>query len=147
MYLVNQNVYAMKLYLIAIATLLSLPCFLNAQVSGNAFSDKKENIHALIIGISKYMNINSLEFADDDALAFKDYLMQSMKVKSDSNNITLLLNEAAISPNIYAALENLISQVKERDKVYIYFSGHGDSENSTLFKSGFLLTHETPKQR
>jgi tetratricopeptide (TPR) repeat protein len=136
----------MKLYLIALATLLSISHLLNAQATGNAFSEKNEHMHALIIGISKYMNINSLEYADDDALAFKDYLMQSMKVKSDSNNITLLLNEAAISPNIYGALENLISQAKENDKVYIYFSGHGDSENSTLFKSGFLLTHETPKQ-
>ena len=56
-----------------------------------------------------------------------------------------MLNEEAISPNIYAALENLIAKAKEKDKVYIYFSGHGDSENSTIFKSGFLLTHETPK--
>jgi tetratricopeptide (TPR) repeat protein/uncharacterized caspase-like protein len=136
----------MKQYIIFILSLLALPFNNLAQTSGNLFSEKKESIHALIIGISKYMNINSLEFADDDALAFKDYLIQTMKVKSDTNNITVLLNEAAISPNIYAALENLLEQAKEKDKVYIYFSGHGDSENSTLFKSGFLLTHETPKQ-
>jgi tetratricopeptide (TPR) repeat protein len=136
----------MKQYIIFILGLFALPLNIYAQTSGNLFSEKKESVHALIIGISKYMNINSLEFADDDALAFKDYLIQTMKVKSDTNNITVLLNEAAISPNIYAALENLLEQAKEKDKVYIYFSGHGDSENSTLFKSGFLLTHETPKQ-
>lgn len=116
-----------------------------AQQASNGFAGKSEHMHALIIGISDYKNLNDLEFADDDALAFKEYLLQSMKVKSDSNNIQLLLNEEAISPNIYSALENLIAQAQEKDKVYIYFSGHGDSENSTLFKSGFLLTHETPE--
>jgi hypothetical protein len=112
----------MKQYIIFILGLFALPFNIYAQTSGNLFSEKKESVHALIIGISKYMNINSLEFADDDALAFKDYLIQTMKVKSDTNNITVLLNEAAISPNIYAALENLLEQAKEKDKVYIYFS-------------------------
>ncbi|MEZ5007982.1 MAG: caspase family protein [Chitinophagales bacterium] len=116
-----------------------------AQNNSMGFAAVHPHTHALIIGISDYRNIDDLEFADDDALAFREYLLNTMPGKSDSSNIKMLLNEAAISSSIYAALENLVTFAKEGDRVYIYFSGHGDSENATIFKSGFLLTHETPK--
>ncbi|MEZ5002118.1 MAG: caspase family protein [Chitinophagales bacterium] len=118
---------------------------LRAQNNGMGFSSVQPHTHALIIGISDYRNIEDLEFADDDAIAFREYLLHTMPSKGDSSNIKMFLNEEAISSSIYAALENLVAFVQEKDRVYIYFSGHGDSENATIFKSGFLLTHETPK--
>ncbi len=131
--------------LLYISLCLSISYFIAfAQDGSFGFSNVQPHTHALIIGIADYRNISDLEFADDDALAFRQYLTKTVLCKQDTNNIRVFLNEEAISSNIYAALENLVSFAKEGDRVYIYFSGHGDSENATIFKSGFLLTHETP---
>ena len=113
-------------------------CCVFIQAQGN-LSDALPRTHALIVGISEYKHLGNLSFADDDALAFQAYVEENLQSKKDTNNIVVLINEEALSSNIYMALENLISQTKKDDKVYIYFSGHGDSENATLFKSGFFV--------
>jgi tetratricopeptide (TPR) repeat protein len=100
------------------------------------------DIHALIIGISRYANFPSLQFADRDALAFYNLLL-SDAFGADSNRIALLLNEQATQNRVDEALMNLTSFVKEGDRVFIHFSGHGGVEGLTTSKRGFLLTHET----
>ena len=122
-----------------------LPHIAYGQPGGNGFSKSVSHSHALIVGISDYAHIENLRFADRDARIFRDYLLQTMPTGADSSNIIMLLNEEAVSSAVYSALENLVTMAKEGDRVYIYFSGHGDSENTTLFRSGFLLTHDTPK--
>ena len=131
-----------SLFAIGLLTLCHWP---STAQEMNGFTNLKPSTHSLIIGISKYANIEDLKFADRDAKVFRNYLLNTLDTRSDSSNIVMLLNKQAVSPAIYQALENLVSMVEEGDKVYIYFSGHGDSENSTIFKSGFLLTHDTPK--
>ncbi len=100
--------------------------------------------YALIVGISKYKNpaIPSLQFADRDAVAFRNYLVAS---GIDSNNITLLLNENATNGEFWASLNFLTDLAKQGDKVYIYFSGHGDVENKTVVKDAYLLAYDAPK--
>jgi len=117
---------------------------LNAQDGPMGFSSIRPRTHALIIGISDYGSLNDLQFADRDAMIFRQYLTRTIESKADTNNIVTLLNDEAISPMIYKSLENLVALASEGDKVYIYFSGHGDSENTTIFQSGFLLTYDTP---
>lgn len=100
--------------------------------------------YALICGISKYKSpsIPSLQFADRDALAFRNYLVAT---GVDSNNITLLLNEKATNGEFWASLNYLTDLAKSGDKVYIYFSGHGDVENKTVVKDAYILPYDAPK--
>jgi len=101
--------------------------------------------YALIIGISKYKNpeIPSLQFADRDAIAFHNYLVAS---GVDSNNITLLLNENASYAETMLSLHELCTEkVKAGDKVFIYFSGHGDVESQVITNVGYLLPYDAPK--
>lgn len=126
----------------ALALAVLLPGWCAAQ--GNGFSQARPVTHALIVGISDYAHLDDLRFADRDARIFRQYLAETMAGKADTARITLLLNQQATSPAVYKALEDLVAMAGEGDRVYIYFSGHGDSENTTIFRSGFLLTHDTP---
>jgi tetratricopeptide (TPR) repeat protein len=128
--------------------LLYLCCFdAKAQTAKGALMESQTekfdgDIHALIIGISKYANYPSLQFADRDALAFYNLLL-SDAFGADINRITILLNEQATQNRVDEALSNLLSFVKEGDRVFIHFSGHGGVEGLTTLRRGFLLTHET----
>ena len=100
--------------------------------------------YALIVGVAKYKNpaIPQLKYADRDAMAFKNYLVAT---GVDSNNITLLLNEKATVSEFWANIGFLIDVAKKGDKVFIYFSGHGDVENKTVVKDAYLLPYDAPK--
>src|SRR6185436_14450170 len=75
--------------------------------------------YALIVGISKYQNasIPSLQYADKDALAFRDYLIAS---GVDSNNISLRLNEKATYSEILIEIDEICTaKAQPGDKVFI----------------------------
>ncbi|MBS4012132.1 MAG: caspase family protein [Bacteroidetes bacterium] len=137
-----------KIFIVVIALLLVFCCFnLQAQTTKGARqasgeATQKGDIHAVIVGVSKYASYPSLKYADKDALAFYNLLL-SNAFGADSNRVVLLLNEQATQNRIDEALSNLIYFVKEGDRVFIHFSGHGGVEGLTTSKRGFLLTHET----
>lgn len=93
--------------------------------------------YALVIGISKYQNIISLKYADDDAYLFSKYLIDEEICKK--NNIALLVDSNATKGNIYKELYKIKDKIKSGDRVFIYFAGHGDVEND--IESGFLLPY------
>jgi len=55
------------------------------------------------------------------------------------------VNENATYAAIYEALNWLLDTVHKDDLVYFFFSGHGDMENNTIYKLGFLLSYNTPR--
>lgn len=99
---------------------------------------------AIVVGISDYMNVTSLQYAHTDALAFYDYLRSDAGGNMDSADIVLLINEQATAANIYAAFDWLVDEADETDRVLIYFSGHGDLETKTVRQNGFLLGYDSP---
>jgi uncharacterized caspase-like protein len=112
------------------------------SISNNSLQDITGKTYALIVGISKYQNPNipSLQFADRDAVAFRNYLVAS---GVDSNNIILLTNEDATCFNVKFDFDDLCTnRTKEGDKVFFYFSGHGDVESRTVVKTGYLLPYD-----
>jgi Tfp pilus assembly protein PilF len=105
------------------------------------------NTYAVVVGISKYesMGIPQLEYAHKDALFFANYLKSKAGGAVPEENIRLLVNESATYAAIYDALDWLLTTCHKDDLVYFYFSGHGDMENSTIYKLGFLLSYNTPR--
>lgn len=98
---------------------------------------------ALIVGVSQYQHVKPLRFASDDALTFYNYLLSPAGGSVPQANIELLLNEKATLVQVDLAIGKLISSVKPNDRVFIYFSGHGDQESKTIAQRGFLLTHDS----
>lgn len=108
-------------------------------------SDTSPSTYAVVVGISKYRNeIPPLQFADKDAEEFAAYLKSTAGGSTIEKNITLLLNEAATTAAVVNATQELLVKCKKNDIVYFYFSGHGDLENKTVHRNGFLICYDSP---
>ncbi len=116
-----------------------------APISNTTIS--KGNTYAVIVGVSNYesVGIKKLRFSTKDAQNFNDYLLSKAGGSVPEENIRLLLDSAASFAAIYKELKWLIRKAKKNDIVYFYFSGHGDMENTTIYKLGFLLAQNTPR--
>lgn len=79
--------------------------------------------YALIIGIDKYKGAWSpLKNAVADAKAVESM----MRTKYKFEHFKVLYNEQATRENIINEMEWLVANVKAKDNVLIYYSGHGD---------------------
>ena len=102
------------------------------------------NTYAIIIGISKYKNVTSLEYADRDAQAFKDFLVGNAGGKIPGVNIETFLNDQATRTNVGDAISEIARKAKTGDRVYFFFAGHGDMEDLTQVENGLLLLYNSP---
>jgi Tfp pilus assembly protein PilF len=59
-------------------------------------------------------------------------------------NIKLLTDSMATIGEVDKSIRWLMDNCKEGDKVFFYFSGHGEMENVTMSKNGYLICYNTP---
>jgi len=83
----------------------------------------QQNSVALVIGIEKYQQISKVLYADRDALAFRQYLIDLFGFKEE--NIVLLINEEATKANISKGLTQLSDLSEPTSDVIVYYAGHG----------------------
>lgn len=142
----------MKNLILFLGVLFSIQAFaqkpgekgVSAKGTNTAFGGSQGTTYGLIIGISKYQHFPSLKFADNDARAFYDYLMNGLGEKVDSANIRILLNEQARAGDIWRDFGWLTRKANRKgDRVFIYFSGHGDAANA---EEAYLLAHDAPNE-
>ncbi len=99
----------------------------------------------MVIGISRYAKLpggQQLQFADRDARAFADSIEKSGVSKQ---NIRLLTGADATIAQIKTALGDWLARsARERDTVYIFFSGHGFFERE--FNEAYLLGYDSDPQ-
>ena len=98
---------------------------------------------ALIVGISKYELIDTLQYADRDAQVFADYLRKNKFWGIDKDDVTLLVNDKAKYGDLTVQLQRIAMVSKPGDNLLFYFSGHGDVEIRTMFNRGYLLAYDT----
>ena len=95
---------------------------------------------ALIVGISQYTEVNSLKYADADAIKYAQYLVQFSNYKKE--NVDLLLNLEAKKLAIEKTFEKIAEESQSkpiRNFIFVYAGHgtgsklsyiHGDKENS-----------------
>lgn len=105
------------------------------ELSGKAFG--------VIIGISAYDELPKLKYADRDALAFYDFL-RSYEQGVDTNNLFLFTNKNASKDLIVQKMYDITDNAKEGDKIYFFFSGHGDVEQLIQTDNTLLLLSQSP---
>lgn len=95
---------------------------------------------AFIIGINNYKNVNSLEYAENDAKSIKDILINEYRYKED--NITLLLGEDANKENILNHYSKYINETFDNDSLLFYYAGHGETYMGIQGNEGFLVPYD-----
>jgi hypothetical protein len=99
----------------------------------------KKNIWAVIIGIDQYPNIRKLKYAVKDARALYNHFIDYMRLPKE--NIILLINEDASLTNLRSTLgTHLKRKAGKEDTVFIYFAGHGCTEQDSQSPDGDGLT-------
>lgn len=102
--------------------------------------------YAVVVGISDYADdaIPDLQFADDDALAFYEFLRSPAAGMGGipEENIRLLLNEGATYRELRSALYTFLEAATSEDIVYIYIAGHG-APNPRRPDDLYLLAYDT----
>ena len=80
---------------------------------------------ALIIGINKYQNVDPLSYAVNDAVAVKEMFVEKYGFKED--NIKLITDSEATKDNILQGFSDILTQAKEKDRVVVFYAGHGET--------------------
>ncbi|MFM6925503.1 MAG: caspase family protein, partial [Ferruginibacter sp.] len=128
--------------------LLLISCFASAQplLKNDTPAAPAENTYAIVIGISSYQDpdIPRLSFSDKDAIVFADFLQSASGGSVPKQNIKLLTDSMATIGEVDKSIRWLMDNCKEGDKVFFYFSGHGEMENVTMSKNGYLICYNTP---
>ncbi len=97
-----------------------------------------DNSYALIIGIDKYENVRSLDYAVKDAEDIQSMLVDNFHFQQD--NIVLLKNEEATKTSIIQEFSNITKKAESNDRVLIFFAGHGETMDlPDGGEMGFLL--------
>jgi uncharacterized caspase-like protein len=89
--------------------------------------DIYDNSYALIIGIDKYQNVQNLNYAVKDAESVHDILVNTFDFPEF--NIKLLKNEEATKQNILESFSDITKKADYKDRVLIYFAGHGATDD------------------
>lgn len=105
----------------------------------------KGKVYGIIVGVSEYKELPKLNYADKDAIQFFNYL-KKQQPNSDTNNLYLFTNSNATRDIIIDKMYELSEKAVEGDKIYIYFSGHGDVEQLIKMENSLLLLSESPKK-
>ena len=102
---------------------------------------------AVVVGVSDYRSgVQSLNYADDDARAFHEFLLSPRGGRFEPDKVRLLVDEEATSQALKEALFVFLRQAKREDLVIVYFSGHGASEPGRP-DLVYLLTHDADPER
>jgi len=110
----------------------------------------KGKIWAVVIGISKYDKVRPLKYADKDALAFHDYLINEVGVPKE--HMTLLTNDQATLVSMKRSLgTHLKRKAGPKDTVIIYYAGHGAPETDVTSPDGdglekYLIPYDADPQ-
>jgi hypothetical protein len=104
-------------------SLIASSKMLNNQFNYKSAQHNNSNSYALIIGISKYQENTTVEYAEQSAQSFSQLVNITFGVPKE--NIITLFDEKATSGQLKSKLA-LVKELAEKEgNIYIYFAGHG----------------------
>ena len=115
----NYKLYFRKKIKVMLPFIFTSICF--SITTKDVYSDS----WAIIIGINKYQNVKPLNYAVSDAQSIKEILLNNYKFKD--TNIAFITDENATKDNILDAFSNVSKQAKEKDRIVVFYAGHGET--------------------
>ena len=103
---------------------------------------KNPDAVALVIGIGKYRDVASATYADRDATAFREYLLQSFGYSDD--RIFLLTNDRATRTDIEDGLVKIADRLAPNrgSDVIVFYAGHGTFKMEGERAVHYLVSYE-----
>lgn len=99
------------------------------------YSERRNNIWAVIVGIDRYPKVRHLKYAVNDARAMYNHLIKFSQIPSE--NVSLLLDQDATLTRLRSALgTHLKNKAGPEDMVIIFFAGHGATEKDMMSPDG-----------
>jgi hypothetical protein len=90
--------------------------------------------YAILVGISDYASISDLNYCDEDATDWYNYLVSKgyeVHIYGDTHSANYpIYHGDATEANVRAAMQELAAHAQSGDKVYFATSGHGDGDGS-----------------
>lgn len=101
-------------------------------------ADRIGPIHVLAIGVSRQTpssNFSELSQCQNDAIAVRDCFLDYPQLFAESNKVTALSTKSATVSRgaIIGAVRDLASQAGPRNRILVFFSGHGHRINDKLY--------------
>ena len=103
---------------------------------------KNPDAVALVIGIGKYRDVAEATYADRDAIAFREYLIQTFGYSED--RIFLLKNDRATRSDIDRGLRRIETRLASgrRSDVVVFYAGHGTIKMEGNRSSQYLVPYD-----
>ena len=95
----------------------------SSSIASSGF--KRPKVYAVVVGVSSYDHMPTLKYTDDDAYRIYAFLRSPKGGALDSDQISILIDEAATRLNIMDAMRNTFAKAGPNDLIMLYFSGHG----------------------
>jgi uncharacterized caspase-like protein len=115
-----------------------MPELTTASIQSDPFEALKQGkatLRMFLIGIDGYTYLSSLNFAVADCQGLTRALAESTKGFPSKVSVSIIGDREILSPvtleSIESGFKQLLSGVQPQDTVLIYFSGHGDLDEST----------------
>jgi tetratricopeptide (TPR) repeat protein len=104
---------------------------------------RKAKVWAVVVGISKYTTLKSLnlKYANTDADLFYNFLRSPSGGSIPAEQITLITNEKATRVEILKAMKSTFGKAFDTDVIILYIASHGLTENGEFY---FLTTEAEP---
>lgn len=115
----------MRFFSILVFTLFCLSHCSATDYEGRGY----RQTYAVIVAVADYKNFatddGDLNFTDDDARKFYEFLTDPQGGKVSRNNVSFLIEQRATKAQILKALREKFQLATADDRVIFYFSGHG----------------------
>jgi caspase domain-containing protein len=136
----NNSYYASYVLVAGKQSLASIGSPISSQPVLTKFSGRK---FAAIIGVSRYQfrdaGLNDLQYADADARAIRDFLLQPNGGGFKPADIIYLENGGATTDLVRDALMRFLPKATANDLVFIYIASHGSPDPFEPQKLYFLM--------
>ena len=104
------------------------------------------DLYVFSVGINQYKNsVYNLNYAQPDALAFTQKIMQRSKRMFKNVHFHELYDERAVKENIVNTFYDIIANAKPQDVFVFYYAGHGSIDATDPNAEYYLVPHDVTK--
>ena len=89
---------------------------------------KRPKVYAVVVGVARYLHMQSLNYTDDDAYRMYAFLKSPEGGALPDDQLVIMVDESATRNKIIKNMEEIFGRATEDDMVLFYFSGHGEKE-------------------